>query len=76
MDNKNDYSVTVYKFKDRMLYTKYVHNMYTYVQWLQKNNIEWTYLNIYERRTQKFISRFWKFDEQGNTNFITPKPKY
>ena len=29
---------------------KYVHDLKEYARWLDKNNISWTYINVYARR--------------------------
>lgn len=58
--NKNDYSVTVFNEKKVMLKLYYVHNLYTCFKWLNDKNIEWTYFNVYARRTGRYLGRIYK----------------
>lgn len=71
--NKNDYSVIVF-FDDGKppLKMPYVHNCYACSQWLtrSKNYTNWLYMNVYARRTLRYIKRFY-----ANNNFIEAKPK-
>ena len=60
--NRNDYSVTAYLGSKKVNSMKYVHNLISYVNWLDKNNLEWSVLNVYERRSGSFIRRFYKDD--------------
>ena len=67
--NKNDYSCTAYLGSTKVNFMKYVNSIYAYVQFLEKNNIDWSVINIYTRRTNRFICRQYKGD------FIQNKPK-
>lgn len=61
MGHKNDYSVIV--FITGILKPKkweYVHTLYNFSKFLDKNHPEWLYMNVYDRRTAKFIQRFYK----------------
>lgn len=69
--NKNDYSVIIF-FEDKPpLKMAYVHSCYSLSQWLNrsKNYQSWSYMNVYARRTLRYIKRFYK------NNFIEAKPK-
>ncbi|GIZ08478.1 hypothetical protein FUMI01_12050 [Flavobacterium sp. UMI-01] len=67
---KNDYSVTVYLNGQKRLFTEYVHSIYSYTQWLQKQSIEWDFILIYVRRSRKVLCYYEKND------FIDPFPNY
>ena len=60
--NRNDYSVTAYCGSRKINSMKYVHNIISYTDWLAKNNLAWSVLNVYERRSGSFIRRFYKND--------------
>ncbi len=68
--NKNDYSVTVFNDNGFLVKVQYVNNIYKLCQWLDGSKYNsWTYLNVYARRSQRFIKRQYK------GNFIDQKPK-
>ncbi|PWA08976.1 hypothetical protein [Flavobacterium laiguense] len=52
---KNDYSVTVFLNGEKRLFTEYVHTIYNYSQWLQKQSIAWDYLLVYVRRNRQIL---------------------
>ena len=64
---KNDYSVIVF-FENEPKPKKwnYVHKLNGFSMFLNKEHTGWAYMNIYERRTGKYIKRF----HRGN--FIPP----
>lgn len=57
--NKNDYSVVAFNGQYKVNFMRYVHNVYKYTLWLRNNGIEWTHINVYNRRTNEFIKRFY-----------------
>jgi len=64
---KNDYSVIVF-FKEESKPKKwnYVHKLNGFGMFLNTNHSNWEYMNVYERRTGKYLKRF------HNGNFIPP----
>lgn len=68
--NKNDYSVAIFNSSGFLVKMTYVNNIYRLCLWLETSKYkDWTYINIYARRTQRFIKRHYK------GNFIEQKPK-
>lgn len=67
---KNDYSVTVFLNKEKRLFTEYVHSIYAYSQWLDKQTIDWDYLLVYVRRTRAILCYYKKGD------FLDSYPTY
>lgn len=67
--NKNDYTCNAFMGSTKVNTMIYVNSIYGYIQYLEKNNIEWSVINIYTRRTSRFICRQYKND------FIVNKPK-
>ncbi len=57
---KNDYSIEAYMGSKKTNHMAFVHKITTYVAYLEKNNIEWSVINVYARRTKRFIRRFYK----------------
>lgn len=66
--NKNDYSVVIFLQNGRIMKMQYVHNIYSLVQFLNKNFIEYKYINIYLRRTGEYLKR------QYPNTFVQQKP--
>lgn len=70
--NKNDYSVAVFT-SDNIFLVKmeYVHTIYACTQWLTKSEKyrNWGYINVYARRTNRFIKRYYV------GNYIDSNPK-
>ena len=60
MIHKNDYSAVVFFDNTTTKKWTYVHNIDSFVQFLDKEHPSWEYLNLYERRTRKFLKRFYK----------------
>jgi hypothetical protein len=67
---KNDYSVFVFLNGEKRLFTEYVHNIYTYSQWLQKQNIIWDYLLVYIRRNRQILCYY------KNGDFLDMHPSF
>lgn len=64
---KNDYSVIVYlENDDKPKKWSYVHKLNGFSMFLNTSHPTWTYMNVYERRTGKYLKRFYK------GNFIPP----
>lgn len=65
--NKNDYSVIVFfETEPKPKKWNYVHKLNGFSMFLNKEHSTWAYMNVYERRTGKYIKRFHK------GNFIPP----
>ncbi|KRD10504.1 hypothetical protein ASE21_12460 [Flavobacterium sp. Root901] len=69
-NNKNDYSVQVYLNNEKRLFTEYVHSIYAYTQWLNKQGISWDYILVYVRRTRAVLCYY------KNGDFIDSKPNF
>lgn len=69
MKNKNDYSAVAYQGSRRVNFMRYVHDVRRYVQWLAGRGIQWSVINVYDRRTREFVTRFYSGQE------IISKPK-
>lgn len=69
-NNKNDYSVQVYLNNEKRLFTEYVHSIYAYTQWLNKQGIIWDYILVYVRRTRAVLCYY------KNGDFIDSKPNF
>lgn len=68
--NKNDYSITVYHNNQKVLFTEYVHSVYTYVNWLKKCSVQWSYILVYVRRTRQILCYY------KNGDYIHNKPTF
>lgn len=68
--NKNDYSVQVYLNNEKRLFTEYVHSIYAYTQWLNKQGVFWDYLLVYVRRSRAVLCYY------KNGDFIDSKPNF
>jgi hypothetical protein len=69
MSPKNDYSVIAFYEGDKAKKWTYVHNLKKFANFLDDVHPGWKYLNVYERRTKKFLRQF----KQGSE--ITPFPR-
>lgn len=59
MEHKNDYSVIV--FFDDMTTKKwqFAHDLNKFAKFLNDKHSSWMYMNIYERRSRKYLKRFY-----------------
>lgn len=64
--NKNDYSVVVFTPQKVLKYT-YVHNLFNFKNFLNSSFGNWQYMNVYARRSGRFLKRFY------NVDFVPPK---
>lgn len=56
---KNDYSVIVYlENNSKPKKWTYVHKLNGFSMFLNKTHPTWEYMNVYERRTRKYLKRF------------------
>jgi len=60
MERKNDYSAVVFFQEGTPKRWNYVHKLTDFEKFLNQKHSEWKYMNVYERRTKKFIKRFYK----------------
>lgn len=60
MAHKNDYTCIVYFQSGTPKKWSYVHGLYGFSQFLDREHPTWLYINVYERRTGKFCERFHK----------------
>ena len=68
--NKNDYSVTVFSATGFLIKISFANDMYKLSKWLDESKFkEWHYMNVYARRTNRYICRIYK------GKFIVAKPK-
>lgn len=60
---KNDYSVIVFlENQNRPKKWQYVHKLNGFSMFLNKEHSTWEYMNVYDRRTRKYLRRFKKGD--------------
>ncbi|HBH50230.1 MAG TPA: hypothetical protein DDX98_16415 [Bacteroidales bacterium] len=57
---KNDYSITAYQGSRKVNTMVYVHSISSYVKYLEKRHINWSVINVYARRTRRFLKRYYK----------------
>lgn len=67
---KNDYSITVFHNRQKRLFEEYVHSIYAYSAWLQKNNIDWDYILVYVRRSREVLCYY------KNGDFLHQYPNF
>jgi len=59
---RNDYSVSVFLTNGKVMKKEYVQNLFSWAVWLEEHNVQWKYMNVYERRGipgQNFIARYY-----------------
>lgn len=59
MKHKNDYSLVVFFQDGKPKKWQFVHNLNKFVLFLNTKHPEWKYINVYERRTGKYLKRFY-----------------
>ena len=59
MQHKNDYSLVVFFQDGKVKKWQFVHNLNKFVSFLNQKHPHWKYINVYERRTGKYIKRFY-----------------
>lgn len=59
LKNKNDYSVIVF-FEDgaKPKKWKFVHSLFSFSKFLDKEHPSWDYMNVYIRRSGDFLKRY------------------
>jgi len=68
--NKNDYSVIIALSNGDFKKYTFVHNLYNFSNFVNRQFPGWSALNVYNRRTGKFLIQYHPGD------FIPPKPKF
>ncbi len=58
--HKNDYSVVVFFETNDPKKWNYVHKLNSFSRFLDLTYPNWLYINVYDRRTRKFMKRFRK----------------
>ena len=59
LKRKNDYSVIVFlENESKPKKWEFVHKLNGFSLFLNKEHSTWEYMNVYERRTRKFLKRF------------------
>ena len=59
MPHKNDYSCIVFYKNGKPKKWGFVHGLNKFVSFLNEKYGGWEYLNVYERRTGKYLKRFY-----------------
>ena len=59
MLHKNDYSLVVFFQDGTPKKWQFVHNLNKFVSFLNEKHPNWKYVNVYERRTGKYLKRFY-----------------
>ena len=59
MSHKNDYSCIAYFADGKFKKWSYVHKLNGFVGFLNRDHQSWKYFNVYDRRTAKFLKRFY-----------------
>ena len=59
MQHKNDYTCIVHFCDGTFKKWTYVHSLFQFNKLLETKHPNWDYINVYERRSQKFITRFY-----------------
>lgn len=69
--NKSDYSFSAFGDNGFLYKKDYSHNIYKDCVWLTNSEKfkEWKYINVYARRTGRFLGRFYR------ENYIPQKPR-
>lgn len=58
MPHKNDYSVVAFFENEKPKKWNFVHRLSPFSQFLTNKHKDWLYMNVYDRRTRKFLKRF------------------
>ena len=59
MEHKNDYAVIVYFENTTPKKWQFVHTLNGFSKFLDTKHSTWKYFNVYERRTGKYLKRFY-----------------
>lgn len=59
MPHKNDYTCIVFYKSEVPKKWGFVHSLSKFVSFLNEKHPNWLYLNVYERRTGKYLKRFY-----------------
>jgi hypothetical protein len=62
MAHKNDYTCIVFYKDDKPKKWGFVHGLSQFIEFINEKHSGWIYINVYDRRTGKFLKRFY----QGN----------
>jgi len=59
MGHKNDYTCITYFEHSKPKKWSYVHKLDGFIQFLNSKHKDWKYVNVYERRTRKYLTRIY-----------------
>ncbi len=59
MEHKNDYSVVVFFDNTTPKKWEYAHKLNEFAKFLDEKHSAWLYMNVYDRRTRKYLKRFY-----------------
>lgn len=57
--HKNDYTCIAFYENENPKKWQFVHGLSKFVSFLNQKHPNWTYLNVYERRTGKYLKRYY-----------------
>ncbi len=60
MAHKNDYSVVAFLSTGEVKKWSFVHSLAKFGSFLDSKHPGWMYMNVYERRSRKYLKRFYK----------------
>jgi hypothetical protein len=60
MEHKNDYSAVVFFETGNPKRWTYVHKLTEFEKFINEKHSGWKYFNLYERRSGKYLKRFYK----------------
>ncbi len=61
MSHKNDYSIIAFFPDEKPKKWEFVHTINSIALMLNEKHPNWLYINVYERRTKKYLKRFYKY---------------
>jgi len=63
---KNDYSIVAWQGSRKMHQVNYNHKIYDYTNYLERNNIQWSCIRVYARRSGRYLRSFYRKYDLGN----------
>ena len=60
MGHNNDYSVIAFFPNEKPKKWKFVHKIRGIMKYIDKTFPSWLYINVYDRKTRKFLKRFYR----------------
>jgi hypothetical protein len=59
MEHKNDYTIIVFFDDTSTKKWKFAHDLNKFSKFLNEKHSSWIYMNVYDRRTTKYLKRFY-----------------